>query len=78
MNRKLSAEKLELFIHDYGRTPNKVLAEKLGISVKYVEFLCTYYGLKKEPDYLSGIRRIQGYKTAEKRWNKKSNTFNTL
>jgi len=53
----------------YANTPNKELAERLGISVSLVGKRALQMGLKKDPKYLSDTNRKCGMKSSSaKHW----------
>lgn len=60
--RKILSEK-------YATTPNKELAQRLGISVGMVMYYAYQMGLKKDPKYLSETNRKCGEKSpSAKHW----------
>jgi hypothetical protein len=44
----------------YANTPNKELAQMLGISIGMVAYKARFLGLKKDPKYLSEVNRKCG------------------
>ena len=69
MNR---LEERKILSAHYANTPNKELAQMLGISVGMVIQKARYLGLKKDPKYLSEANRVNGMKSSvAKNWKRK-------
>ena len=61
-------EERKILSAHYANTPNKELAQMLGISVGMVMQKARYLGLKKDPKYLSEVNRKCGSQSSIARY----------
>lgn len=56
-------------LKEFSNTTDVELATKLGLSVPQVRYYAKVKGIKKNPQYISALRRKQANTTNNKRWN---------